>query len=95
MAKTLSFQDMAGLFAVLSDPKRLGILWTLRFGPKNATAICKGALIKLPAASHNLGLMRMSRLVNGTRRGRSTMYTSNAECLKALIAGLTTLVPKR
>ena len=82
-------------FGLLSDPTRLGILTLLVKGPKNVTALCKALRLKQPAVSHHLGLLRMGRLINGVRQGKSMVYTADKQALKALAMALGTLTPKR
>ena len=86
---------MARGFAFLSDATRLGILSLLTKGPKNVTALCKALGLKQPSVSHHLGLLRMGRLVQGTRKGKSMVYTADRANLKALAAGLAKLTLKK
>jgi len=95
MAKRTESSEMARGFAFLSDATRLGILKALAAGPMNVTALCKALGLKQPAASHHLGLLRMGRLVEGTRKGKSVVYTIDKANLKALAAGLAKLTPKK
>jgi len=71
-------RDSAQGFGLLSDPTRLGILAQLAKGPKNATALCKGLGLKQPTVSHHLGLLRMGRLVVGTRQGKAVEYSTRS-----------------
>ena len=88
-------KELARGFGLLSDTTRLGILKTLSAGPKNVTALCRALGLKQPITSHHLGLLRMGRLVIGTRKGRSVLYVTDKDALKALAAGLTKLMPRR
>ena len=81
-------------FSLLSDPTRLGILAQLAKGPKNVTALCKVLGLKQPTVSHHLGLLRMGRLVVGTRQGKAVLYTTDKTNLKALASALGKLMPK-
>ena len=81
-------------FYLLSDATRLGILALLVKGPKKVTALCKALKKKQPTTSHHLGLLRMGRLVNGKRQGRSVDYGADKAKMKALAAGLAKLMPK-
>ena len=96
MAKTsrAAFRDQAEGFGLLSDPTRLGILSLLAKRPKNVTALCKALDLKLPTLSHHLGLLRMGRLVVGTRKGKAVEYTTDKANLKALASALAKLMPK-
>jgi len=96
MAKTsrAAFRDQAQGFGLLSDPTRLGILSLLAKGPKNVTALCKALGLKQPTVSHHLGLLRMGRLVVGTRKGKAVEYSTDKANWKALASALAKLMPK-
>ena len=80
-------------FSLLSDPTRLGILKLLSAGPKNVTALCDGLGLKQPTISHHLGLLRMGRLVTGTRKGKSVVYNAEKQNLKDLASAISKLTP--
>jgi len=82
-------------FSLLSDPTRLGILKMLSAGPKNVTALCDGLGLKQPTISHHLGLLRMGRLVTGTRQGKSVVYTAEKKNLKDLASAIGKLTPSK
>jgi DNA-binding transcriptional ArsR family regulator len=86
-------QEGARGFALLSDPTRLGILTMLAGGPKNVTALCKGLGLKQPTISHHLGLLRMGRLVIGTRKGKSVVYEADKTTMRVLSQSLSKLRP--
>jgi ArsR family transcriptional regulator len=86
-------QEWARGFGLLSDPTRLGILAMLSRGPKNVTALCTTLKLKQPTISHHLGLLRMGRLVVGTRQGKSVVYEADKSTMKALAAALSQLTP--
>ena len=93
MAKA-DVRELARGFYLLSDTTRLGILAALAKGTSNVAGLCKALKMKQPAVSHHLGLLRMGRLVNGTRHGRSIVYAADKAGLKALASGLAKLTPK-
>ena len=95
MATKTGLLELARGFSLLSDATRLGILKLLTGGPKNVTALCKGLGLKQPTISHHLGLLRMGRLVVGTRKGKSVVYVSDAASMKELAAALAKLSPGR
>ncbi len=88
-------QEWARGFSLLSDPTRLGILQELSAGSKNVTALCKALGLKQPTISHHLGLLRMGRLVTGTRAGKSVIYESEKANMKDLAAALDKLTPSK
>jgi ArsR family transcriptional regulator len=95
MARTSEAYELARGFGLLSDATRLGILKMLTTGPKNVTALCKGLRAKQPMVSHHLGLLRMGRLVIGTRKGKSMIYVCDAAAMKTLAVGIARLSPRK
>lgn len=95
MARGTELNDLARGFGLLWNPTRLGILRALAAGPKNVTALCDTLGLKQPIASNHLGLLRMGRLVDGIRRGKSVVYATDAASMKELAAGLTKLTPRK
>ena len=95
MARGTELRDLAQGFGLLSDATRLGILKILAAGPRNVTALCKTLGLKQPIASRHLGLLRMGRLVVGTRKAKTVEYATQAANLKALAAGIAKLTPRK
>jgi len=93
--KKAQLTEWARGFALLSDPTRLGILKMLAAGPKNVTALCDALGLKHPILSHHLGLLRMGRLVTGTRKGKSVVYAADQANLKDLAVAIAKLTPGR
>lgn len=93
-ASKADLQEWARGFSLLSDGTRLGILAELSKGPQNVTALCKALKLKQPTISHHLGLLRMGRMVNGERQGKSVVYTSDPDSLKAMADAIASLTPK-
>ncbi len=91
----VELSEWARGFALLSDPTRLGVLKMLAAGPKNVTALCNALGLKQPTVSHHLGLLRMGRLVIGTRQGKSVVYTTDKKSLKELAAAIAKLMPSK
>ncbi len=89
----VDLREWARGFSLLSDATRLGILAELSTGPRNVTALCKALKLKQPTVSHHLGLLRMGRMVNGERQGKSVVYTADKGNLKDLASALTRLTP--
>ena len=89
-----TLREWAQGFSLLSDATRLGILAELSTGPKNVGGLCKALKLKQPTISHHLGLLRMVRLVNGTRQGKSVVYAADKKALKELRAAVGQLTPK-
>jgi len=92
-ATKADLKEWARGFSLLSDATRLGILAQLSSGPANVTALCKALKLKQPTISHHLGLLRMGRLVNGERQGKSVVYTADKGNLKGLASAVAKLTP--
>ena len=95
MARSSESYELACGFGLLSHTTRLDILKMLTAGPKNVTALCKGLGLKQSIVSHHLGLLRMGRLVIGTRKGKSVIYVCDAAAMKALAVGIAKLTPRK
>jgi len=89
-----TLKNWAQGFSLLSDKTRLGILAELSKGPSNVGGLCKALKLKQPTLSHHLGLLRMGRLVNGQRQGKSVVYTADKKALKELTTAVQKLTPK-
>ena len=89
-----TLKDWAQGFSLLSDKTRVGIMAELAKGPSNVGGLCKALKLKQPTLSHHLGLLRMGRLVNGQRQGKSVIYTADKKALKELQAAIGKLAPK-
>ena len=94
MARGTELNDLARGFALLSDATRLGILKALAAGPKNVTPLCKTLGLRQPLVSNHLGLLRMGRLVEGTRKGKSVVYVTDVDSMKELAVGISQLTPR-
>lgn len=92
MAK-MDLRRTAQAFSLLADPTRLGILAVLSKGTSNVTGLCKALKLKQPTISHHLGLLRMGRLVDGVRKGKSVIYAASAQALKGLVAAVGKITP--
>jgi ArsR family transcriptional regulator len=68
-------RELAGLFRLLGDPSRLGILLALCESPSNVTALCRRLKLSQPTVSHHLAVLRMGGLVQGRRRGKEVLYS--------------------
>ena len=73
-----STAELASLFDLLSDLTRLRIVLLLAEGESNVTDLCDQLDVSQPTVSHHLGLLRMSGLVVGKRKGREVIYALDA-----------------
>ena len=66
--------DLAELFKVFGDSTRMKILFDLLQGEKNVTQICDDLEMNQSAISHQLKILRTSKLVGSRREGKSMIY---------------------
>ncbi len=64
----------AEICKVLTDPKRLLLLDSLRAGPRSVGELASIAGVALPNASQHLSVLRAAGLVDGRRSGTTVFY---------------------
>jgi DNA-binding transcriptional ArsR family regulator len=72
-------------FAMLADPTRVRILWALRDGPSDVTALAAAAECRPTVASQHLAKLRLAGLVEGTRDGRRVRYALRGSHVRNLL----------
>jgi predicted RNase H-like HicB family nuclease/DNA-binding transcriptional ArsR family regulator len=87
--------ELARGFAFVADITGLRILKMLSSGPKNVTDLCEALGMRQPTVSHHLRLLRMGRLVVGTRNGKLIVYTAVAASLKELVNSIDKIALRR
>ena len=75
MKQSEEIKQVSQLYKVLSDPTRLRILLLLKEGEHNVTAISEQLEMEQSAVSHQLKLLRDSRVVKARREGKTIFYT--------------------
>ncbi|HBG9491904.1 TPA: winged helix-turn-helix transcriptional regulator [Enterococcus faecalis] len=75
MKQMEEIKQVSQLYKVLSDPTRLRILLLLKEGEHNVTAISEQLRMEQSAVSHQLKLLRDSRVVKARREGKTIFYT--------------------
>jgi ArsR family transcriptional regulator, lead/cadmium/zinc/bismuth-responsive transcriptional repressor len=78
--------EAAEMFKTLSDPTRLRILTALAEGAACVHELCARLQMSQTAVSHQLRLLRVSRLVRGRRAGREIFYSLEDEHVMSLVA---------
>lgn len=68
MARETELGDLAREFGLLSNATRLGILKILAPRPEDVAPLWKTLGSKQPIVCHHLGILRLGRLVVGTRK---------------------------
>ncbi len=67
--------DLADFFKVFGDSSRLKVLWALHQGELCVTHLAEFLSMSTPAVSHQLKILRQSRLVRARRDGKNIYYS--------------------
>ena len=78
--------DLAELFKMFADSTRIKILYDLFQGEKNVTEICNDLEMNQSAISHQLKILRSSKLIKARRDGKMMLYSLADEHVKTIIA---------
>lgn len=78
--------DLAELFKVFGDSTRIKILYDLFQGEKNVTEICDDLEMNQSAVSHQLKILKTSKLIKARRDGKAMIYSLADEHVKTIIA---------
>ncbi len=78
--------ELADLFKMFSDSTRIKILYDLFDGEKNVSEICTDIEMNQSAVSHQLKLLKTSKLVKARREGKAIIYSLADEHVKTIIA---------
>ena len=81
-----ALSDLAELFKVFGDSTRIKILYDLFQGEKNVTQICNDLEMNQSAVSHQLKILRSSKLIKARRDGKMMLYSLADEHVKTIIA---------
>ncbi len=74
-----------GVFAMLSDPTRLHILWLLTHGEADVTALVEACGTSRTAVSQHLAKLRFTGLVDTRKEGRRVIYRLHGGHLARLV----------
>lgn len=74
MAEKQEIVEISQFFKVISDSTRLTILYLLKEKKRNVSEIVEITGIEQSAISHQLRILKDSRLVRSTRSGKSMIY---------------------
>lgn len=78
--------ELAELFKIFGDSTRIKILFALFSGEKNVTEICDTIDMNQSAVSHQLKILKTSKLIQSHREGKSIVYSLADEHVKTIIA---------
>lgn len=72
---TEQFATAAGVFALLSDPTRLYLVWSLSQGEADVNTLTEASGAARPAVSQHLAKLRLAGLVTMRKEGRRSVYS--------------------
>ncbi|MEY9211942.1 helix-turn-helix transcriptional regulator [Thermobifida halotolerans] len=75
----------AGIFALLSDPTRLHLLWTLAGGEADVGRLTESCGASRTAVSQHLAKLRLAGLVESRRQSRHVIYRLRDGHLRRLV----------
>ena len=78
--------DLAELFKVFGDSTRIKILYDLFQGEKNVSEICADLDMNQSAVSHQLKILKTSKLISARREGKAMIYSLADDHVKTIIA---------
>ena len=78
--------DLAELFKVFGDSTRIRILYDLFDKEKNVTEICDDLEMNQSAVSHQLKILKTSKLIQARRDGKAMYYSLADDHVKTIIA---------
>ncbi len=78
--------DLAELFKIFGDSTRIKILYDLFDGEKSVSEICEDLDMNQSAISHQLKILKTSKLVRSRRSGKAILYELDDEHVKTIIA---------
>ncbi len=80
------FVDLADLFKMFADSTRVKIMYALHDGEHNVTEICDAIDMSQSAVSHQLKLLKASKLISARREGKSMIYSLADDHVRTIIA---------
>jgi len=78
--------DLSELFKIFGDSTRIRILYDLFDRDKNVTEICEDLEMNQSAVSHQLKILKTSKLITARREGKAMVYALADEHVKTIIA---------
>lgn len=80
--------ELGEMFRMLGDPTRLGILLSCMEQPLSVGSIATKLDASASLISHHLRLLRATRLVRGTRDGRSVQYVVSDDHVRDMLRNM-------
>lgn len=95
MAERDEIQVISKFFKVISDSTRLSILYILKEEKRNVSEIIELTGMEQSAISHQLRILKDSRLVRSTRAGKSMIYQLDDEHIFDILEQVKTHINER
>ena len=95
MAERGEILAISKFFKVISDSTRLSILYLLKEKKRNVSEIVELTGIEQSAISHQLRILKDSRLVRSTRKGKSMIYQLDDEHIFDVLEQVKTHINER
>lgn len=80
--------ELGEMFRMLGDPTRLGIVLACMDEPVSVGHMAARLDASQSLISHHLRLLRATRLVRGTRQGRSVLYQVSDEHVRTMLQNM-------
>ena len=78
-------EELAEMFRLMGDANRLRILMLVLDQPRAVGEIAAAVGLSQSLVSHNLGRMRVSRLVRAERRGKQVFYVAADQHVRTVL----------
>lgn len=78
-------EKASAVFALLSDPTRLHLLWLLAEGEADVSELTTASGAARPAVSQHLAKLRLANLVQSRKDGRRSVYSLRDGHLRGLL----------
>ena len=95
MAERDEIQAISKFFKVISDSTRLSILYILKEEKRNVSEIIELTGMEQSAISHQLRILKDSRLVRSNRAGKSMIYQLDDEHIFDILEQVETHINER
>lgn len=80
------WNELADLFKVFGDSSRIRILYKLQEGEMCVQDIAEGLLMTQSAVSHQLKILKMSKLVKNRRDGKMVYYSLDDDHVSTILS---------
>ena len=85
MPDPVHLRDLADFFKLFGDPTRIGILWALCEHEMCVCDLCALLNMKQSAVSHQLKILKQSRIVRNRREGKVVYYSLDDDHIRNVL----------